>query len=63
MHYDIISISSDGDMAMMIKTIKFTLHPSRIRKGKTKSTEPIARSEYAQLYFQKGAGWNERKAD
>lgn len=42
----------------MIKAIKFTLHPSRVRKGKAESVKPIARSEYAELYFQKGAGWN-----
>lgn len=63
MRYVGVNLSSDGDMAMMIKTIKFTLHPSRIRKGKTESTAPIARSEYAQLYFHKGAGWDERKTD
>lgn len=57
MCYDGINLSSECDMAM-IKAIKFTLHPSRVRKGKAESVKPIARSEYAELYFQKGAGWN-----
>lgn len=47
---------------MQWKTIKFTLDPYR-KRSLNSSSKPIQKSEYAQLLFDEGAGWNERKAD
>lgn len=48
----------------MVKVIKFVCSKnySPYKKPK-KEQEPIKRSNYAQLLFDEGAGWNEQKTD
>lgn len=47
----------------MVKEIRFTISPWRKKKGVKLPPKPIKRSKYAQLLFEEGAGFNERKAD
>lgn len=43
----------------MVQVIKFSINPSRKKKGVKMPPKPIVRSKYAESLFREGAGWNE----